>query len=347
MFFGLVFDVFRYLVFEIRHFIPLPKIRYTYRMGEEQPSQQKPADELKRIQTFQSDVEEMMRRQKVSKATIAISEDKRKARVEEPDSQDSASPSSPDAKVFKISSGLPLPARRGFRFIALIVAGILVLGGIGAGAFFVFKRDGQTNTSLPETEVKQSIAIALESRENREGVIKAIWSRVRDLSVPQNELRVIPITLDATPITTAKLLEKIEASAPAPLVRALGQTPTLGVHGFRGGKPFLIWSVSSYDHAFDGMLSWEKNMLRDIGPLFGISVRDIVEKAASTTSEVLGNTIAIKDIIIRNKDVRAAYDPKGEIIFLYSFIDKETLVLSTNEDTLRFLLGKAGGGRLR
>ena len=95
------------------------------------------------------------------------------------------------------------------------------------------------------------------------------------------------------------------------------------------------------------MLSWEQNLLSDIGPLFGISVRDILGKAASTTSEALQNTLAVKDVIIKNKDVRAIFDPKKEIIFLYSFIDKETLVLTTSEDTLRFLIGKAWGGRLR
>ena len=310
-------------------------------------SQQKPDDELKPIKTFQSDVEELLRKQQISKATIAISESEKRVRIEEQAPQNISSPSFSDSKIFKISGDIPLSSKWNIGLITLAVIGVLVIGGISAGVFFYFRGNGKQEISEPNTTIPQGVAIAIDSMESKEGAIKTIWSQVRGLSVPQNELRVIPIKLDNVAITTLELFEKIEASAPAPLERALGTMPTLGIHGFRGGKPFLLFSVSSYDHAFDGMLSWEQNLLSDIGPLFGISVRDILGKAASTTSEALQNTLAVKDVIIKNKDVRAIFDPKKEIIFLYSFIDKETLVLTTSEDTLRFLIGKAWGGRLR
>lgn len=317
-------------------------------MREERATQQKSSDELKSIKTFQSDVEELLRKQQISKATIAISENEKRIRVEEQALQNTSSPPVADSKIFKISNEIPLFTKKwNIGRITLLAALVFVFGGISVGAFFFFKKDQKKELSEPRTQIQESVAITLEDGESRERTVKAIWGRVNALSVPQNELRVIPIKLDTASITTPELLERIESSAPAPLVRALGKMPTLGVHGFRGGKPFLLFSVSSYDHAFDGMLSWEPNLLRDIGPLFGISIREILGKAASTTSEVLQNTLAVKDVIIKNKDVRAVFDSEKEVIFLYSFIDKETLVLTTNEDTLRFLIGKAWGGRLR
>lgn len=316
-------------------------------MPPEQTPQSKPSNELKRIRTFQGDVEEMMQRNKVSKASIALAENEKRVERETLDSP-SASVITPDAsKVFKISSPLALAPHWNTRLITLVVVGIVIVGGMGIGAFLFFRNNEEPTSTDQQTQIPQSAAISLAGGESRAGVLKAIVDNIAALSVPQNQLRIIPMTLGALTITTEELFLKLETSAPTPLTRALGATPTLGVHGFRGGQPFLLFSVSSYDHAFAGMLAWEKNMLRDIGPIFGVVPREILGKVSSTTSEALGNRIAIKDVILRNKDARAAFDPQGKIVFLYSFIDKQTLVVTTNEDTLKLLISKAGGGRLR
>ena len=90
------------------------------------------------------------------------------------------------------------------------------------------------------------------------------------------------------------------------------------------------------EHAFD-----------DIGPLFGVNTRELLINVGSTTADALQNRIVFKDVVIRNKDARAAFGPQGTIVFLYSFIDKQTLVFTTHEETLKTLVGKAGGGKLR
>ncbi len=316
-------------------------------MAEPAQNQNPDKGDLKRIRTFQNDVEEMLQHSPVSKASIAIAESEKRIKQETQDSQSASSPFQNTSKVFRISSGLPLTSHWNTRLIALVTLLILFLGGIGIGAFFFFKDAEQAVSTEQGTQIPESAAVTLEGRESRAGTLKAIWSVVSTLSVPQNELRTIPVKLGIAPITTVELFAKLETSAPAPLTRALGTAPTLGVHGFRGGQPFLLFSVSSYDYAFAGMLDWEQNLLGDIGPLFGISPREILRNVGSTTTEALGNTIAVKDVILRNKDVRAVFDPQGAIIFLYSFIDKQTLVFTTNEDTLKILMSNAGGGRLR
>lgn len=306
-------------------------------------------NDLVRIRTFQGDVEALMRKQPTSKAEIAIAENEKRIKQEKEAERlaNAPSPFVDAAKIARPPSELEFAPRWNMKLIVLVAAGVLFVAGIGTAASFFFAGKKPQVVAPPKTEVPQSAAITLEEGESRAGTAKAIWNGIKALSVPQNELRTIPLKIGTTEATTEELFLKLETSAPSSLVRALGSTPIIGVHGFRGGQPFLLFSVSSYDFAFAGMLAWEPEMLNDIGPLFGISPREIVGKASSTTAEALTNTIAVKDVIIRNKDVRATFDPQGKIIFLYSFIDKQTLVITTNEDTLKALIGKAGGGRLR
>jgi hypothetical protein len=53
----------------------------------------------------------------------------------------------------------------------------------------------------------------------------------------------------------------------------------------------------------------------------------------TSTPPVLAETFS--DTILHNKDARVVKDENGKIIFLYSFINSETIVITTNETTLR------------
>ena len=300
---------------------------------------------LKRIRTFQSDVEELMQREQTSKADIALAQSEKRLREEAAPAED-APPVFKPSKVFSISNVLPLSRRWNVRLITLITAGVLVIGGIGVGAFYLL-RDTKPATPVLKAKPKQTAGIEFGTGAKRAGALSSIRKAIQALSIPQNELRPIPLRRGGTALTTGELFAVLEANAPPELERALGSSPTFGLYGFKGGQPFLLFGVTSYDRAFAGMLSWEQTLLSDIGPLFGVSSRDILKNIGSTTKEAAGDVITIKDAIIRNKDARAAFDPQGEIVFLYSFIDKQTLVFTTDEDTLKALIAKAGKGSLR
>jgi|GEM_PF-1242429 len=309
--------------------------------GKEPEPQQSASGELPRIRTYQSDVEEMMQRQHVSKATIALAEDER--------SRQEAGEAAPREKVFGAGSAFPIKAGWNSRLTVLVsgVAVVIVVG-IGVGAYF-FLRTPPPATTTPAAQEKPKAAhtVALQGKETRAGTIALLQKNIAALSVPQNELRVIPVTVGERALTTQTFFTLLQASTPSSLARSLGTAPALGLHGFKGGQPFLLWSVSSYDNAFPAMLSFEETVLDDIGPLFGVHTRELLAKVGDTTADAIQNRIVFKDVIIRNKDVRAAFGPQGTIVFLYAFIDKQTLVLTTNEETLKTLIVKAGGGRLR
>ncbi|MEK7170331.1 MAG: hypothetical protein AAB767_03525, partial [Patescibacteria group bacterium] len=254
----------------------------------------------------------------------------------------------PRAKIFSIGNTLPLQAGWNWRLIAFVFAVAAVVIGIGIGVYFALRTTPPPMVPpATQEKPKTTAAVALQGKETRVGAIALLRKSLETLSVPQNELRVIPVTVSESALTTQHLFTLLEASTPSALVRALGSAPVLGLHGFRGGQPFLLFNVSSYDSAFPAMLVFEATILDDVGPLFGVHTRELLANVGSTTADALQNRIVFKDVVIRNKDARAAFNPQGTIVFLYAFIDKQTLVLTTNEETLKTLIAKAGGGKLR
>jgi hypothetical protein len=302
--------------------------------------------ELKRIHTYESDAEELMRNTSVSKTDIALAESEKRRRDATTQTAIQGEPAEHQSRLLRISSDLPETTRWNTRLILLIGVGALLLSGVGAGTFFILKDKTPARPREAPTVVPKSAEVALTGTESRAGAIKVVRTALDAISVPQNQLRITPLLRAGAAITTDRLFNMLEASAPPALTRTLGALPVLGVHGFKGGQPFLLFAVSSYDYAFDGMLAWEKTLLDDMGPLFGVLPREILG-GRDATVEARENVIVFKDIIVRNKDARAAFAPDGRVVFLYSFLDKQTLIFATNEDTLKFLIGAAAGGRLR
>lgn len=309
-----------------------------------------PTTDLKRIRTYQSDVEELMRNKQTSKADIALAEGERQRNAMERPVVSSQS----EPKVFHISQAIPEDATaRRFQFnwrLALLGGGVLLLI---VGASFAWRYvatrvyEPSVSEGTPPATEKGDGAIALSGSESRVVFTKMVREKAAAVSVPLNEVRTLAVRSAERFITTEELLSFLDARAPTPLIRALETTPTVGVHGIRGNQLFLLFKVNSFDHAFDGMLLWEKTLLYDLGPLFGVAPPKLEPRGATTTADILESRLVIKDAIIRNRDARAAFDGTGRIVFLYSFLDKETLLIATNEETLKTVLQKARRGHLR
>lgn len=303
--------------------------------------------ELKRIRTYESDVAEVLKGQNISLSKIALAESEKKRK--ETETILGAAPSAP--KVFTISQTLPLadaPRRLNWRVISLLGTVLLLIAGVGTlWRFFGVRSLPQQITEAPPAGEKSGGNIVFQGGESRSGFLKAVRKGVGDLSVPLNELRTLSVRIEERGVTTEELFAFLQSRAPAPLIRALDETPFVGVHGIRGNQLFLLFKVDSFDHAFDGMLAWERTLLDDAGPLFGVTEKESRSEPATTTAGVLQNRLVFKDMIIRNKDARAVFDTGGRILFLYSFLGKETLLITTNEETLKVVLPKVSRGRLR
>ena len=116
-----------------------------------------------------------------------------------------------------------------------------------------------------------------------------------------------------------------------------------GLHVLNVNQPFLVFKTNYYQNTYAGMLSWENTLMEDIGSIF---TPPEVAVVAETSDQVLGRNKNFEDIVVKNRDTRALRNQDGKIIFLYSFPDKNTLVLTTNADTLEKISTRLLSGKL-
>lgn len=112
---------------------------------------------------------------------------------------------------------------------------------------------------------------------------------------------------------------------PSPFTRSLSEDEyMLGLHKDRGdAKPshFIIFKTYNHDSTFAGILQWEARMILDFKPLFN-----------------QGSPIPkgqFVDELLYNKRARILYDIQDNPLLIYSFLDRETLVITDSEKTFR------------
>ena len=126
-------------------------------------------------------------------------------------------------------------------------------------------------------------------------------------------------------------------NAPPALPRSLSDRFLLGIHSFDGNQPFLIFKTTSFEQTYAGMLAWEPSMRTDLLPLFERKPRPrIPEEGTSTPSAAPQvNETGFVDRIVENHDARVVENGTGDILLLWAFVNRETLVIATNEYSLR------------
>ena len=146
-------------------------------------------------------------------------------------------------------------------------------------------------------------------------------------------------------VNASDFLKAIDAQVPASFLRSLSRDFMVGVHVFNGNQPFIILSTGFYENAFVGMLEWERYLKKDLTPFFGEEKNKVVDATQASTT-VYKTTIPIfSDVVLKNKDVRVLKDDDGKIILLYSFVDQNTIVITTNESTFSEVLSRYTSSR--
>ncbi len=214
--------------------------------------------------------------------------------------------------------------------IALSVTLLLAAVGIGGFVFNFFANKPQTpvtqtTSSVITTDAKQTIDTTGKSETD---LISAIQNELTQ-NPGQNNLTRIDLTENISgkdsQISSQKFFELFAKDAPSSLGRALGNEWVFGFHSTTKNEPFIFTTVSSFDNAYDGMLRFEKNIVKDFGPIF--------VKSENVNQQ-------FEDAVIKSKDVRQLKDSLGNVILIYSFLDNKTLVITTNEATFRELLNR-------
>jgi hypothetical protein len=265
------------------------------------------------------------------------------------------------------------------RIGVITLALVLILSGIGGLGYVFFIRQNNTvtiNESSPIVFAEKTDAIDTtgvkfddirnkftDERDNADEQLGTILGVVftKQASTTDGKQVAVDITID-------DLFRDLKLQAPSRLIRSLGNQYQTGIHIFDGNQPFFIFKTTLYESAFSGMLDWEKTMTDDLGPLlrspadFYITVAkpQVVIPPATSTSKTKSskNTatttttttpvaapapipqLAFEDMVYKNIDTRVLKNQDGKVLIVYSFVSRDTLVITTKLETLGEIMNR-------
>ena len=291
------------------------------------------------IRTYKSDVEETVQSGHLSSINIAIAENKKMMNAVQGNEN--------EEKKKKINKNI------------IILGSVLIIGGILALAiayFFVQEQSQpqvviETTSSNPifTTDVEEKINLG---EINNDRVAITLNQRVEQSSTKLGQIKKFYLTTgqgaDEKSITAINFLNLIKSNIPDEIQRTLKNQYIFGMYNYNGNQEFLVLKVGSYDTTFSGMLTWENYLWQDFKDIFGLTDESNTA-STSTINQTQKFGIEIKkfqDSVFANKDCRVVKDSKGNIIFLYSIIDPNTVVITTSVDTLKEIISRINKARV-
>src|SRR3990167_8881303 len=183
-------------------------------------------------------------------------------------------------------------------------------------------------------------------------------SSVKDqTALPESKIKNISIVkstkdknsaIDKKLVSSSDFLNSIEARVSTAFIRSLETVFMLGIHILRSGnQPFLILKTNFYENSFAGMLQWENNIKEDLASLFNISdinTEKIFQK--DETNTVIFSIMTFNDAVIKNKDARILKNENDKTLLIYSFLDKNTIVITNNENTFNEVFTRFNSSRI-
>lgn len=294
---------------------------------------EKPSD-MQHIRTFQSDVANAVKTDNVSLIKIALAEKKRQERQ-----------GTFNSTLISTSSSK--------KSIYIGIAVVLIL--FFAGGFFLYASlrvqtpieptDG-TTLATPSIEMEKVLDVDIGGKDSNdiERIVQA--EKAAELSLGAMErIRFVQTNVAgiAQEVDSAGWLTFMRARAPDSLLRAFERGFVFGVYSLTPHDSFIIFKVESYDIAYAGMLQWEPSMEEDIG---GVIINRPERGNTTSTASNNFNGKPFVDRIVNNKDTRVLLDDAGRVKMLYSFIDKNTLVIASGESVLREVVFRLTTGRI-
>jgi hypothetical protein len=285
------------------------------------------------IRTFAGDVAETVQNGGGSLTKMALAESERSRRIG--------------------INALTPPLEPKKRHFLLLFSLLAITGGLGILGFVLLTRTTQEETPVVIKATFPKLLLADKERELKTDSLIAGTLTQSLMKIKTGETftlgDIVTFTFTknnaTTPqyLTTNEIFSLSEWKAPNDLTRSLEPYYAFGFHSFKKNEPFVILKTHSYQNAYAGMLAWENRMKSDFQPLF-IS-RDVEE---ATTTDILLRTKkwVFEDTVIKNRDARVLKDADTPLLF-YSFLDKETILITTNEETFKAVIEKMLSGKIR
>lgn len=267
------------------------------------------------LHTLKHDLQDISREQKVSLVHAVSLEEDRRAHARETET--------------------PAVQQRSKRTFVMLFA-VLFLLTIGGGIFAITVSMAQKPSQVPPALSSPSLLFAEDSvvlpltKSSSVELRRALGDGRTALNKTLGSItRVVPVvttinqdgTKSEVPATLTEYLKGVGARAPDDLLRALDNQFFLGIHSIGENAPLIVVPVISYERAFAGMLAWERNLNADLVPLF-TQVPTLINESG------LPQTRIYQDLVMRNHDVRALKDDRGEIQLYYAFPNQDILVIA-------------------
>ncbi len=301
---------------------PLPKIA------------QKGNDEVQPLETYQSDIQKYIHDKNVSSITVAAAEQDRRFKAGESIEVAPLSPEWHSSVWLQIGAG---------------IAGVLLIG----GAIGIFGYAFLSSQSLPASgtpvapfiAVDGSADVALHPGDTRRTIMTSFVdakNKVRLSLGLVGQLR--PVLASSTgniPLKAQTFMTVFTPSIPSQLLRILQPQFLLGVHSYTVNQPFLMFTVDSYQGGYAGMLAWEKTMRLDLLPLFAAIVpphSQLLTASSTAVVTVIDNTFV--DSVLENHDTRVIRNNYGDILLLWTFIDRTTILITTDAETVHEVISR-------
>lgn len=321
----------------------LPHVEAPKPATPEAPKQPVEEDSVQALQTFQHDIERLVTSKNMSVVSVAAAEAERRAQAASagatPDTAQQTEPKEGEKK----SSGWG-------KAIALSALGLLLLGfGALAGMYVIWRTATIPVVTIPPAPfmtVDAVTEVPLTASTPRTTLMQALQTAQASVDLSLGLVAQLALVLPRTsPDTTPEpadiqtVLTILAPRIPAELLRTLApRYYLLGIHSFDENQPFLLLSTDAYQTAYSGMLEWELTLRDDLFPLFTRTPRprtpeDEVLLPEDEVPQVVETGFV--DRIVENRDVRALLSEQGDLILLWTFLDRRTILITTNEFTLR------------
>lgn len=277
-----------------------------------------PNPELKSLRTFQGDIQEHIDSKKETIASIAIAEQKKKIENNEPTYTDR-------------------PKGTAYGPLATIIAVIFFIGGgvIFGGLYFFNTQKETAVTALPQKTLipytqKKEIVVS----DTRDTAITSLLSAKNSFAVEVNSVLYTSFMHGTSSLSTADTLELFTPRTGDALKRNVSDV-MVGVYSYNTNEIFIILRPDDFGIAYSEMLNKEHLLAGDMSVLF-----------PKLSIYLSSNPPLFTDETYKNKDVRVIKDANGDVIFLYGFIDRNTLVITANEKIFEAILNKYNQGKL-
>ncbi|MEK7184876.1 MAG: hypothetical protein AAB683_01945, partial [Patescibacteria group bacterium] len=284
------------------------------------------------IRTYESDMAYALSKKTTSVAKIVIAENMRSA---ENESRSNNSQTNTGKNVLKISISL-----------------IFILAGLAGGYYLYLKSPLAKQTvvkqenKIPSVITPDEQRIVSSSIQNKSIFTSFLSSQFnRSDTGTEKIIEIIP-TIKTSASTTVKVnalqvLKVLEFDITDTLRRSITNHWMMGVYSNNGQSiPFIILTNNFFQNAYAGMLKWEDTMPDEFIDIF--AYKDKAYRNNQNGTSTISNYFNIKgkfeDKIIKNRDIREFITENGEILIIYSFLDKNTIVITTSESVIPALV---------